>query len=610
MLFIKLAIMLDQKRRTLPLIKRKLSPRNATSRRLPHITSPREPESATARPLRLNSLASDVVSDSDHFKKQPYPGPIGEPAKLDFYNVYRDLVKTKQKNRFKLIEDSPNTAYLLEAERRGLKPLSVGISRTTGSESTIDIRYRLIGDNYAKALSKGMKHMHSLQHLNLKSNRLSELGSTSILKRIQPNKLQDLNLSDNRLGESSIAVIVEILQDGRSRVRSLDLENTGVRGKMLTGLMAAVSDSHSLRSLSLARNALGELDAVEIALMLRHNDSLQRLDLHWNGLKGEGAVKLFSEGLVGNDFLMELDLSFNALGSSHSQVAEALGLALRHHTRLGHLDLSYNYFDEAETRTLSGLLADNHTLFGLHYEGNDGLVDARGFIKVQTYASNSGNAHTFRRIFSEKGRSATEKNCWICHGWKEVKFSWKPGQSGMADVEPIYLHLECDDYLPESLPLLGDEFSVTRIVPDSRCNFFYSFKGSPMLSEVLPSRLYRASARCEFWAGYVLQVEVQTVNYVKPTGPAYSLEAPLAIRPRVDPYVYLPPAAEKERIPWSIPISLFKDYRFDTPVKPTQDHYQKCFEFDWSCCKVPRLIKDPGELANIKETLRARYRHM
>jgi hypothetical protein len=502
--------------------------------------------------------------ESTQGRKQFYPGPIGESAKLDFYNVYRTLGKTKEKNRFRRIEDSPHTAYLLEIERSKLKPMSIGISRARGKESTIDIRHRLIGDKYAKAMSEGMRYIHTLEKLNLKSNRLTEVGSASILRRVQSSRLQDLNLSDNQLGAASIAHLVELLQANRCSIRSLDLEGTALKGQLLADLCQVISDNSSLRFLSLAKNSLDQQDALAIGQMLSTNHSLKKLDLHWNGLRGEGAAKMFLEGLKANDCLVELDLSFNALGNS--QTAEALGLALHEHVRLAHLDLSFNYFTEADTRTISTHLLGNHDLLGLHYEGNDGTIDSRGFIQVQAYASNSGQAHTFRRIFGQKSVN-TAKNCWVCHGWKEMKFTWRPNE--LASVEPIYLHLECDDYLPESLPMGEGEFSVTRAIPDSRCKFFFSFKGSPMLSDLYPSHLHRAAVHCQFWPGYELDLQVEQVNYILPTGPSCSAVAPLRTRPRDPPYVYLPPEAEKQKIPWSIPISLFKDYRFDVPVRST-----------------------------------------
>jgi len=39
---------------------------------------------------------------------------------------------------------------------------------------------------------------------------------------------------------------------------------------------------------------------------------------------------------------------------------------------------------------------------------------------------------------------------------------------------------------------------------------------------------------------------------------------PFKTKPRVPRLIYEPPEGELERIPWSIPMSLFKDYKFDT----------------------------------------------
>ena len=52
--------------------------------------------------------------------------------------------------------------------------------------------------------------------------------------------------------------------------------------------------------------------------------------------------------------------------------------------------------------------------------------------------------------------------------------------------------------------------------------------------------------------------------------------------------------------PWSIPISIFKDYRIDTEAL-----LNKCFEYDWSCCKLPKL---GDEEAAVKEEMRKGYR--
>jgi hypothetical protein len=56
----------------------------------------------------------------------------------------------------------------------------------------------------------------------------------------------------------------------------------------------------------------------------------------------------------------------------------------------------------------------------------------------------------------------------------------------------------------------------------------------------------------------------------------------------------------KVKPPWSIPISIFKDYRVDN-----ESALNKCFEYDWSCCKLPKLGEEEPE---IKEVMRHGYR--
>jgi len=62
---------------------------------------------------------------------------------------------------------------------------------------------------------------------------------------------------------------------------------------------------------------------------------------------------------------------------------------------------------------------------------------------------------------------------------------------------------------------------------------------------------------------------------------------------------------EKLKTPWDFYKSVFKDYRPDNPQLLDQ-----CFEFDWECSKIPRVIKTDEELDKSKEYLRTVYKHM
>jgi hypothetical protein len=40
------------------------------------------------------------------------------------------------------------------------------------------------------------------------------------------------------------------------------------------------------------------------------------------------------------------------------------------------------------------------------------------------------------------------ENCWLCEGWEEKTFFWKPFVSGPIEKEPIFIHFEFDGFLP------------------------------------------------------------------------------------------------------------------------------------------------------------------
>ena len=62
----------------------------------------------------------------------------------------------------------------------------------------------------------------------------------------------------------------------------------------------------------------------------------------------------------------------------------------------------------------------------------------------------------------------------------------------------------------------------------------------------------------------------------------------ISIKPRTRDPVYIPPKKKKKRVIWVFPISLMYKWRMDDA-----ELINLCFEYDWECCKVPKIIKDP-----------------
>lgn len=64
-------------------------------------------------------------------------------------------------------------------------------------------------------------------------------------------------------------------------------------------------------------NNIPESSGRHLGEMLVRNDTIKSLDLHWNKIRGEGAVWLF-EGLGKNEQLRQLDVSWNSIGQDMS----------------------------------------------------------------------------------------------------------------------------------------------------------------------------------------------------------------------------------------------------------------------------------------------------
>ena len=60
--------------------------------------------------------------------------------------------------------------------------------------------------------------------------------------------------------------------------------------------------------------------------------------------------------------------------------AEEWQHAFRLNKDLVHLDISYNDFDSKEIEIFKKGLDVNHTIFGIHFAGNEGVIDNNGYV--------------------------------------------------------------------------------------------------------------------------------------------------------------------------------------------------------------------------------------
>lgn len=195
---------------------------------------------------------------------------------------------------------------------------------------------------------------------------------------------------------------------------------------------------------------IGDMCANELRELLESSVSLAELYLKWNNLRSEGGVQIL-QSLRKNQSLKVLDLSFNNIGGNAKKedsvtFAPALNFSklleevLVTNKKLIHLDISSCGLVEADCVSLQNGLLRNHTLFGLHIQGNNKkgktgfFIDTNGFVretkdvKETIIESDTSSASSFSingvQYRQEKAstRVFARDCCWLCDGWEFVDF--------------------------------------------------------------------------------------------------------------------------------------------------------------------------------------------
>ena len=312
-----------------------------------------------------------------------------------------------------------------------------------GSKSMGDAQARLLCDPMSQQVRRGA-HTIDLQANRIGASSLARLASAL---GSEPCFLEGVNLSRNGLGASAIPAIMQIVE--ATKLVSLDLGDNLLKDPAVETLAGALRANQTLTWLELCKNEISRLGTLALAAMVRTNTTLTSLGLSWNSIAGESAVALCS-ALQGNGSLKTVDLSFNALGNrARPLVSQALSRTLQTNHTLTHLDLSHNHFGQRECRLLGQALNDNHSLMGLHLEGNAAYADSRGFLRPRCSTFSAMVTGDLRKMHANVMQYPANQlcdmdnsgGCWICGGWQERTFTCRPPPDCRG---PAKLHISSD----------------------------------------------------------------------------------------------------------------------------------------------------------------------
>ena len=418
----------------------------------------------------------------------------------------------------------------------------------------------------------------------------------------------------------------------------VNVENNKLGDYAISELCEAICDNESIRKLNISKNFISNKSAEDVGRMIKGNNSLQELYLRWNQIKGRGGEAIF-DAMKENDHIRVLDLSWNSLGLGTSNFTNSFAEFVFKDKTLVHLDLSNNYFGKKDAIAIGASMEKNHTIYGFHFQGNVGYVDAKGFLVIpeenqqETIIDNVQLSihgifsprininimigckvlpETLKRYHNYIGEF---KNvCWICEGWRPVEFKWKPGASGKANKDPIHCHLSYETYKGRFLPK-ADNFTLARMVPPVGFGYIYTLDDrQPTCADNQPSKQfvgtgikvsigdYSQKYKPEFtnWLAASQQHQVMGDDYE----PVKRIQE-LNLQPRTPEIIYVAPENVVIRPAWKYQFSAFRDYRADN-----QALLDRCFEVDWENTRIAKIVKSLDDLKNIRALLYDIYKQL
>lgn len=228
----------------------------------------------------------------------------------------------------------------------------------------------------------------NIEHCHLRGNRLSTNAIEAFLASVGHGS-EILDLAENRFDRRGAEIVADFLHRGATHLKELDLSGNRLDDQSVARICHELAENcPELEQLGIAdvQMGLGALTGPELGALVEGAPYLTALDVSYNMLQGNGALKLLagirSNGLGGGGRLRHLELGWNCLGTGpqRDSVVRLLASIFKECDILFHLGLSFNQLGSEDCTILAQGLQDNHTLWGLHMDGNSAVLDSDGFI--------------------------------------------------------------------------------------------------------------------------------------------------------------------------------------------------------------------------------------
>ena len=520
--------------------------------------------------LKQTCYMGDYISPE--FEKTNYAGDKNS-FNIFYQKAFKnnEIIRKGGKNH-----QTPSFNLIRASKKFRIIPNPIGVVKKEGENNKLNLRNKILGDDYIKCLNESLKVSKHITSLNLEKNRLSDMSLIPLFQTILENynlldKLIEINLSYNKIGIAAVELLVKYISNYNCVLQNLNMENNLLGNVNAKKIIKAITNNliNDMKYLNLSKNLLDDEVAKDLSNLIKNCTKLNVLILYQNQFSNEGGGIIMSE-IKKHSGLKILDLSWNLLGTNlkdeiptlnefllvnkeyntnsinnfdNTNLNETINalknnidnknnsispennnnnkvsyfasqLCKLFHNKqceLLHLDLSYNNLNYYDCKAISEHIKYNHKILGIHVDGNDMYTDGFGFVypidKSDYKHEHFANSQIFYRISEDhtliksnvinSKKLRAKNNCWICEGWREIKFNYTPPinkdeintNNFNNEKDYVKLYLNFENYkninLNELNYIPGENnsnsfFQTHRVCPPGELYFFLSRNGVPI----------------------------------------------------------------------------------------------------------------------------------
>ncbi|CAI2364389.1 unnamed protein product [Moneuplotes crassus] len=504
-------------------------------------------------------------------------------------------------------------------------------SRTIISKRVRDREIRFgnlsLGDDFICKFADQLKKDHNIHKILINNNRITSRGAMAILNKVSYST-NYLNLSGNPdIKVDSYKFLSKyVLQDYRKKIVHLNLEGNSMGDYSIGIICTTLADDSYIKYLNLSKNCITDRGAAALGYLIYNNRSIASLFVSWNEFKGEGG-KHIADGLKENAHIKVFDMSFNSIGSMHFQKHNCIKYfseAFKINNTLVHVDMSYLGLIKKDLELLNQGLKHNHSILGIHMLGNEGGVDSLGYLSTDLDPPSSSQLISTISPMLKAGEVDPKNldlqrctNCWICEGWTPITFRFIHKNSSHPHIKlkekaTVLLHLGIDNFEPDIMYPDKDnpgEYYKVRMVPATDTYFYFTVDELPQVrtdidtiacdSSKIPriEKIEERNATMPWKVNAMLcGPQNQIVIYCDLLENLNCLPRPKKFKAKKKKQLKIKPKFEISK-------SVFKKYQNEGTKL-----IERCFEFDWKCSKIEKVIKSEEERILIKKYLKSNYR--